>query len=65
MKICVSKLPQNCKECMFAGTSNLAGYCSLSKWRIEKYDENGEPIAHIEEHCPLIEFETLLNNTMY
>ena len=65
MNIVVDKLPCSCDECMFAGVALLNGYCSLTKWLIEKYDENGEPVAHREEHCPLVEFETLLNNTVY
>lgn len=66
MKIIVDKLPCSCDECMFMKYENLFRYCRITENVVEKIDEFGHRLyGYKDNECPLVEFETLLNNTIY
>lgn len=66
MKIIVDKIPSSCDECMFMGYENLCRYCRVTENVVEKFDEFGHRLyGYRDSRCPLEEFETLLNNTIY
>ena len=66
MNIVVDKLPCSCYHCMFMGYENLVRYCRITENVVEKIDELGNRLYdYRDDKCPLVEFETLLNNTIY
>lgn len=66
MNIVVDKLPCSCDECMFMKYDNLYRHCRAIDNTVEKVDEFGHRLyGYRDSECPLVEFETLLNNTIY
>lgn len=61
MRVIVDEYPTGCKECVFAGMEELWGYCVLTKWQIYD-DENEEMLPYMEEHCPLVKLNELIDN---